>query len=192
MMDIKGYSGVVGTQLDSDYVSSVSTMSDTLLLAVDAGREDCGAAELIGKSIRGGFEVNPQLSKDNLQKYLKAAEEINKDASVTAVIVGQKQIGIANTGMNCLYQIRDNEIQMLTESSKKQIEILSHTHKKNDAFLLATEGFWKLIKPEEILIDYIKSDSAEAWLSYLLTRIGLQLKEDSKCYSAIAVMFQED
>lgn len=191
MMDIKGYSGVIGKQPDTDYISSVSAQDSTLLLAVNA-QNGGETAEIMGRDIRNVFEDNPQISKNNLQKYLLGAERSSSDLSVTAVLLGEKQIGIANKGTNRLYQIKDGNIQLLTLDSKKQIEILTQRCSKHDALLLATEGFWKLLRPEEILIDYTKSDSAELWLSYLLTRIGLKLEEDSKCYSAIAVMFLEE
>ena len=39
-----------------------------------------------------------------------------------------------------------------------------------DAFLLCSDGLWEYILDEEILVDYLKADSAEGWASHLLLR----------------------
>ena len=58
---------------------------------------------------------------------------------------------------------------------------LSETHpvRPGDAFLLCTDGFWEHMCDEEILVDYLKSESATQWGQLMMLRVMRRLHPDS-------------
>ena len=58
----------------------------------------------------------------------------------------------------------------------------------NDAFLLCSDGFWKYITDEEILIDRLKASSAKEWAFWMLLRITDRLPENCDNLSLIAIV----
>lgn len=60
--------------------------------------------------------------------------------------------------------------------------------KNSDAFLLCTDGFWEYIWEAEMEIDLSKSNSADEWVSYMITRIGKRIDGRNDNLSVIAIM----
>ncbi len=61
-----------------------------------------------------------------------------------------------------------------------------------DAFLLCSDGAWEYFMDNEILFDYFKSETAEQWAQYILTRIVSRVKEGNDNLSVITVIFNQD
>jgi len=57
-----------------------------------------------------------------------------------------------------------------------------------DAFLLCTDGFWEYVTEIEMETDLVKSANTEAWVSYMLARIGKRAVDGRDNLSAIAVI----
>ena len=54
-----------------------------------------------------------------------------------------------------------------------------------DAFLICTDGFWDYVYETEMEADLLKSDSADAWLKYMLKRNILRAQNKGDNYTAI-------
>lgn len=57
-----------------------------------------------------------------------------------------------------------------------------------DAFMLCSDGMWEHILDEEILIDYLKSESAEKWAKLMLLRAIDRIEPGNDNLSLITVM----
>lgn len=61
-----------------------------------------------------------------------------------------------------------------------------------DAFLICSDGFWEYVFEEEMEVDYLKSDSAKTWMSYLLKRQLLRAKDEGDNYTVICGIIRAD
>ena len=59
--------------------------------------------------------------------------------------------------------------------------------KNGDGFLLCSDGKWEYIRQEEILVDFLKSDSARQWGELMLMRVMERQPEDCDNLSLITV-----
>lgn len=59
-----------------------------------------------------------------------------------------------------------------------------------DGFLLCSDGLWEYLQDGEILIDYLKSDSAEEWAEHLLLRVVARQKPGTDNLSLVTVIVQ--
>jgi len=117
-----------------------------------------------------------------------------RDLTVNGAVYKGGDIETLYKGMNVLYRFRHSSVAKYEEKVtwEELSDILFEDDiRSGDAFFMATEGFEKYVQREELLIDYVKSASAQEWLSYLLTRIGLRLKEGDESYSALAIFIEE-
>lgn len=57
-----------------------------------------------------------------------------------------------------------------------------------DAFLLCTDGAWEYLFDEEILIDFLKADTAQKWIELLLLRVMGRIQPGNDNLSLIAVL----
>lgn len=57
-----------------------------------------------------------------------------------------------------------------------------------DAFLLCSDGAWEYLKDEEILIDFLKADSAKHWAELLLLRLIDRVKGDHDNLTILTLM----
>lgn len=57
-----------------------------------------------------------------------------------------------------------------------------------DAFLLCSDGAWEFLDDEEIVIDLLKSQSAQQWVEYLLLRMMERIKGGNDNLTMLAVM----
>lgn len=62
-----------------------------------------------------------------------------------------------------------------------------HLVMPGDAFLLCSDGFWEYLYDEEILVDYLKSESASEWGEQMLLRVMNRMKPDSDNLTFMAV-----
>lgn len=63
---------------------------------------------------------------------------------------------------------------------------------QGDAFLLCSDGFWEYLREEEILIDYLKSQSAKDWGNLMLLRLMQRISPKSDNLTFIAIRVVED
>lgn len=62
-----------------------------------------------------------------------------------------------------------------------------HLVMPGDAFLLCSDGFWEYLYDEEILVDYLKSESASEWGEQMLLRVMNRIKPSSDNLTFMAV-----
>lgn len=60
--------------------------------------------------------------------------------------------------------------------------------KVGDGFLLCSDGMWEYVTDDEILIDFLKADSAETWANLLLLRLMERVRPGNDNLSVITVM----
>ena len=60
-----------------------------------------------------------------------------------------------------------------------------------DAFLLCSDGVWEYVRDDEILVDYLKADSAREWAVLLLLRISARVPKNNDNLSLITVMMKQ-
>ena len=70
------------------------------------------------------------------------------------------------------------------EPDSGKLETLS----PGDGFLLCSDGVWEYLLDEEILVDYLKADSAREWGTFLLLRIAERIPRDNDNFSLITVL----
>lgn len=60
--------------------------------------------------------------------------------------------------------------------------------KPRDGFLLCSDGLWEYLHDEEILIDYLKAETARDWAELLLLRVIARIQPNSDNLSLLTVM----
>lgn len=60
-----------------------------------------------------------------------------------------------------------------------------------DAFMLCSDGVWEYLHDTEVLVDYLKSQNAEEWGTYLLMRVMDRIDSDNDNLSIITVIVEE-
>lgn len=76
------------------------------------------------------------------------------------------------------------------ERSKADGDCLKNDLTNGDGFLLCSDGFWEYVLDEEILVDYLKADSAQMWGELLLTRAMERIQPGNDNLSLITVLVQ--
>ncbi len=59
-----------------------------------------------------------------------------------------------------------------------------------DGFLLCSDGFWEYLQDQEILFDFLKTNSAQAWTELLMLRVIARLQSDSDNLSVVTAMIR--
>lgn len=67
-----------------------------------------------------------------------------------------------------------------------------HSIVPSDGFLLCSDGLWEYILDEEILVDFLKADCAQAWAELLLLRVMERIENGNDNLSIITVMVNGD
>lgn len=67
-----------------------------------------------------------------------------------------------------------------------------HPIAPGDGFLLCSDGIWEYILDEEILVDFLKADCAQAWGEMLLLRVMERIETGNDNLSVITVMVNGD
>ncbi|MDD6157647.1 MAG: hypothetical protein PUB52_11585 [Lachnospiraceae bacterium] len=174
--------------VDTECIVQKSYGDGMMIVAVDASKEtDPKDVEDMAVSIINVWEQNSVLTRERLTECLEKALGISRKLSVTILILDGKSIGIADAGNNRLYEISEGRI---IREARETILCRKYIPRQDEALILATEGFWKYVEEQDILIDFSKSETAQAWISYLSTRIGLRMETFDDSYSAIAVVFE--
>lgn len=205
IMEIESVSVKAMNDVDTDYVGRRCTENGMMIVCADAlqGSPE-GVAKLAGQSILDGFDERKEITEEILLQYVQRgyaavkaeyAEEAAAKIAITLLVVNNKNIGIVQKGSTQLFWIREGELYYRSISGEvsndAKIQILDNHLQDDDALLLTTDGLWMPIREQEIVIDYVKSETAKQWISYLLTRMGLIMDEESDCYSAMAIMVHQ-
>jgi len=93
------------------------------------------------------------------------------------------------------YQINHDEdqsrlLRALGNPRKFEADCYSLQPAAGDGFLLCSDGLWTFLTEEEILIDFLKSNSAYEWMQLLLLRAVDKMPLDSDNFSAITILVQ--
>lgn len=67
----------------------------------------------------------------------------------------------------------------------------SEVLQKGDGFLLCSDGLWEYLYDEEILIDYLKADSAREWAEWMLLRVMNRVPDDHDNLTLITVLLKD-
>lgn len=59
-----------------------------------------------------------------------------------------------------------------------------------DGFLICTDGLWKYLYDEEILVDFLKAQKAQDWVELLLLRVIERILPESDNLTVLAVMVE--
>lgn len=59
-----------------------------------------------------------------------------------------------------------------------------------DGFLLCSDGFWEYLQDQEILFDFLKTNSAQSWTELLMLRVIDRLQSDSDNLSVVTAMIR--
>lgn len=83
-------------------------------------------------------------------------------------------------------------LRSLGSSSKLKIEFgeAPNPLTAGDAFLLCSDGFWEYVRDQEILFDYLKTNTAQTWAELLLLRVIERLKTDSDNLSVVTAIIR--
>lgn len=205
IMEIESISVKAANDVDTDYVGRRCTENGMMIVCVDAlQKSPAGVAKLAGQSILDGFDELQEITEEILLQYVQRGhatvkteypEEVAAMMAITLLVVNNQKIGIVQKGSTQLFWIREGELcyQSVSEavSNDAKIQMFDNHLQDGDALLLTTDGLWMPIREQEIVIDYMKSETAKQWISYLLTRKGLIMDEESDCYSAMAIMVHQ-
>ncbi len=111
-------------------------------------------------------------------------EQISRDHSVTykKYLAGELRRNEINfdEDRSSLLRVVGDENRCLPESGAWQLN-------GDEAMLLCSDGFWEYLYEEEILIDYLKADSAGDWAERMLVRLLPRLRPDSDNLTLLTV-----
>lgn len=117
----------------------------------------------------------------------KAIETVTKDHSVAYKKYLAGEISRAQIGTD---EDQSSLLRTLGNPSRYQpvCHRLEHPIEPSDGFLICTDGAWAYLLDEEILVDFLKADSAQSWAELLLMRIMERIPENNDNLSIITVM----
>lgn len=112
--------------------------------------------------------------------------QVTRDHSVTykkylAGEIRREQINFDEDRSSLLRVVGDVS-RCLPESGEPEGVVSS-----GDAFLLCSDGFWEYLFDEEILIDYLKADTPEAWAELMLVRALPRIRPGSDNLTLLTV-----
>lgn len=81
-------------------------------------------------------------------------------------------------------------IRSLGNKERHQPALGGATLMPGDGFLLCSDGLWEYLHDGEILIDYLKSDSAKEWAEQLLLRVIARQESGTDNLSLVTVIVQ--
>ncbi len=84
---------------------------------------------------------------------------------------------------SCLLRCLGNKDRYQPEITESDVPI-----EKGDAFLLCSDGAWEYIRDEEIVIDFLKSETAEKWAELLLLRAMERIEGGNDNISVLTVI----
>ena len=89
-------------------------------------------------------------------------------------------------------RLHEDRSKLLNSLGTREQVVASHrtmpaTPEPNDAFLLASDGFWECLTESEIENDFSSASSSEAWIGKMEARVKERAAVDHDNYSAIAV-----
>ena len=88
----------------------------------------------------------------------------------------------------CTDEDQSSLLRALGNRDRHQPDIGKAELESGDGFLLCSDGLWEYLRDGEILIDYLKTDSAKMWAELLLLRVIARQKPGSDNLSLLTVM----
>ena len=93
----------------------------------------------------------------------------------------------SDVDQSCLLRALGNPTRSKPDSFEPE-----HPIAPGDGFLLCSDGFWEYVLDEEILVDYLKADCAQAWAELLLLRVMERIDAGNDNLSVITVLVKEE
>lgn len=195
-VSIKGCKGIGRCNEDTECILREEYENGVIVVMVDVSdaTED-NSAEEIARMVMDGCMKEKETLAENAPKLIakvSAKADISDKVSVAVLVADGKKLGIACTGKIRIVDVSDCKLETGAVYEGRRVTPV-HVLKRimpnsSHGVLVATDGFWSKVEDEEILIDYTKAETANVWISYLMTRIGARLTGADECYSAVAIM----
>ena len=117
----------------------------------------------------------------------RAIEKITEDHSVAYKKYKSGSITRAQIGMDedqsCLLRVLGN-----SDRNKPDVGSPDSPIEPGDGFFLCSDGMWEYLLDEEILIDFLKAETAQDWAEQLLLRAMDRIRPKNDNLSLITVM----
>ncbi|MCM1092215.1 MAG: protein phosphatase 2C domain-containing protein [Butyrivibrio sp.] len=117
----------------------------------------------------------------------RAVADITEDHSVAYKKYKAGQITKAQLGhdedQSCLLRVLGN-----TERWEPDLYECGESIVPGDGFVLCSDGLWEYVYDEEILIDFLKSETAREWAEHLLLRAIDRIQNDNDNMSLMTVI----
>lgn len=117
----------------------------------------------------------------------QAIADITEDHSVAYKKYKAGQITRAQIGQDedqsCLLRALGN-----TDRWEPDLHECGENIAEGDGFLLCSDGLWEYVYDEEILIDFLKSETAQEWAEHLLLRAIDRIQKENDNLSLVTVM----
>ena len=76
------------------------------------------------------------------------------------------------------------------ERFEPQVCVFEEKVERHDAFMLCSDGAWELLRDEEVLIDYLKSENSKSWAERLLVRMMDRIGPDHDNLTILTLMLK--
>lgn len=158
------------------------------LLAAQAREQNSMKSTVVALALKDGRAAWAHVGDSRLY-HLTGGQlrQVTRDHSVTykkylAGEIRREQINFDEDRSSLLRVVGDAS-RCLPESGEPEEGVVS----PGDAFLLCSDGFWEYLFDEEILIDYLKADTPEAWAELMLVRALPRIRPGSDNLTLLTV-----
>lgn len=189
---------------------------ETIISGWDASEEDV-SEQLKGKIAEANQNIlQLQKAENSVMKTTVAALAVNGDQAVWAN-VGDSRVYFIHRNSLCAYtndhsvaymkykageitreQIATDEDQSRLlrslgseERNEPDIHVADIPLESGDAFFLCSDGAWEYLMDEEILIDFLESETAEHWTELMLLRIMERVSGENDNLSLLTVILKK-
>lgn len=189
---------------------------ETIISRWNASEEDV-SAQLKGKIAEANQSIlQLQKAENSVMKTTVAALAVNGDQAVWAnvgdsrvyFIHGGRLHACTNDHSVAYMKYKSGEItreQIATdedqsrllrslgseERNEPDIHVADIPLESGDAFFLCSDGAWEYLMDEEILIDFLKSETAEHWTELMLLRIMERVSGENDNLSLLTVILKK-
>ncbi len=158
------------------------------LLSAQTQRQNSMKSTLVALALKEGRAAWAHVGDSRLY-YLTGGRllQVTRDHSVTykkylAGEISREEINFDEDRSSLLRVVGDVS-RCLPESGEAE----SGPVQPGDAFLLCSDGFWEYLFEEEILLDFLKSETPEAWAERMLVRALPRMRPGSDNLTLLAV-----
>ena len=172
----------------TDWLEARIKEANAKILELQEQRRSNMKSTVAALAVSGGRAVWANVG-DSRVYYLhgRAIEKITEDHSVAYKKYKSGSITRAQIGMDedqsCLLRVLGN-----SDRNKPDVGSPDSPIEPGDGFFLCSDGMWEYLLDEEILIDFLKAETAQDWAEQLLLRAMDRIRPKNDNLSLIAVM----